>query len=656
MQENRSFDHYFGSLRGVRGFGDPRAVTLPSGNPVWQQPGSNGDILPFHPPAAQLGLHFLQDLAHDWNSTHEAWNNGNYDGWVQSKGPLTMAHYTRADIPFHYALADAFTICDSYHCSVMGATYPNRHHMWTGWSGNDGQGNGPALDNSTPGFSWPTYPEVLQKAGVTWKIYQDLGDGLDEGSSWGNSSNHPYAGNYGCNTLLCFDAYRNAAPGTPLFERARTGTNVASGEELLSDFRQDAINGTLPQVSWLTSPEAYTEHPNWPANYGAWYISQVLDALTANPETWSKTAFFLLYDENDGFFDHVVPPTPPTSIADGASTVDTSNEMFAGDGQFSAGPFGLGPRVPMLVISPWSRGGFVNSEVFDHTSLIRFIQKRFRNHFHGLDETNITPWRSAVAGDLTSAFDFAVRKEAWEGNGITSLPSTVAYMPPDELRHPDYSPQPPAVQVMPVQEPGFRAARPLPYAITVSCEMNAAGDALTLQFSNNANGTAALQMRSGPLAPDPSAGPWSFTVEGGKSLSYVLPLSTGSPGSYDVAVHGPNGFFRAFRNGGPNSTQNALEARLVYEPRLNGVTFFAANNNTEWCTLLIKDGYSGETLRVPIAPAKVFQQFFPLRKTGGWYDLLLQIESDDNFQQHFAGHLENGAQSFSDPAFGPAQA
>ena len=170
MQENRSFDHYFGSLRGVRGFGDPRAVTLPSGNPVWQQPGSNGDILPFHPPAAQLGLHFLQDLAHDWNSTHEAWNNGNYDGWVQSKGPLTMAHYTRADIPFHYALADAFTICDSYHCSVMGATYPNRHHMWTGWSGNDGQGNGPALDNSTPGFSWPTYPEVLQKAGVTWKI------------------------------------------------------------------------------------------------------------------------------------------------------------------------------------------------------------------------------------------------------------------------------------------------------------------------------------------------------------------------------------------------------------------------------------------------------------------------------------------------------
>jgi phospholipase C len=115
MQENRSFDHYFGMLRGVRGFGDPRAVRLPSGDPVWRQPHGEGYVLPFHPlapegDAGNLGLTFLEDLAHDWTTTHAAWNEGRYDHWVPSKGPVTMAHLTRSDIPFHYALADAFTV------------------------------------------------------------------------------------------------------------------------------------------------------------------------------------------------------------------------------------------------------------------------------------------------------------------------------------------------------------------------------------------------------------------------------------------------------------------------------------------------------------------------------------------------------------------
>ena len=146
---------------------------------------------------------------------------------------------------------------------------------------------------------------------------------------------------------------------------------------------------TLPQVSWLVAPEAYSEHPNWPANYGAWYISQMLDALTANPAVWSKTAFFLLYDENDGFFDHMVPPTPPHGREQGLSNIATTHEIFPGHRpvpkpgdkdnhhELVPGPYGLGVRVPMVVISPWSKGGFVNSQVFDHTSLIRFIEARF---------------------------------------------------------------------------------------------------------------------------------------------------------------------------------------------------------------------------------------------------------------------------------------
>ncbi len=132
MQENRSFDHYFGTLRGVRGFGDPRAVKLPTGKSVFHQPDSSnpdGFLLPFHPNASNLGLKFLEDTPHDWTGTHAAWNGGNYDQWVPHKGTTSMAYLTRNDIPFHYALADTFTVCDAYHCSLLGPTDPNRYHM-----------------------------------------------------------------------------------------------------------------------------------------------------------------------------------------------------------------------------------------------------------------------------------------------------------------------------------------------------------------------------------------------------------------------------------------------------------------------------------------------------------------------------------------------
>ena len=218
-----------------------------------------------------------------------------------------MAYLTRDDIPFHYALADAFTICDAYHCSVMGPTDPNRYYMWTGWVGNDGQGGGPVISNAEVGYDWSTFPELLQNAGVSWKIYQDVGTGLDANGYWGWTEN-PYIGNYGDNSLLYFHQYQNAAPGTPLYEKAKTGTNILQGGTLFDRLRTDVASNSLPQVSWIAAPEAYSEHPNWPANYGAWYISQVLDALTSNPEVWSKTALFINYDENDGFFDHIVPP------------------------------------------------------------------------------------------------------------------------------------------------------------------------------------------------------------------------------------------------------------------------------------------------------------------------------------------------------------
>jgi len=275
MHENRSFDHYFGTLRGVRGFGDPRAIKLPSGKSVWHQPDANnpdGYVLPFHPDKNNLGLAFIEDTPHDWISTHGAWNNGTYDQWVPSKGTTAMSFLTRNDIPYHYALADAFTVCDAYHCSLLGPTDPNRYHMWTGWVGNDGSGGGPVIDNAEAGYGWSTYPELLEKAGVSWKIYQDIGEGLDAADFWGWTGDKPYIGNYGDNSLLYFHQYQNAPDSSPLAQKARTGTNILKSGTLFDIFRQDVLANQLPQVSWIVAPEAYTEHGNWPPNYGAWYV------------------------------------------------------------------------------------------------------------------------------------------------------------------------------------------------------------------------------------------------------------------------------------------------------------------------------------------------------------------------------------------------
>ncbi|WUG35669.1 hypothetical protein OHN74_36570 [Streptomyces sp. NBC_00459] len=319
MQENRSFDHYFGSLRGVRGFGDPHPVTQVNGKSVWHQSDGTKDVLPFRPDADDLGLAFIQDLPHGWSDGHVAFNNGKYDKWIQAKSSTTMAYLNRKDIPFHYALADSFTICDAYHCSFIGSTDPNRYYMWTGYTGNDGKGGGPVLSNDEVGYSWTTYPERLEKAGVSWKIYQDVGDGLDAAGSWGWIQD-AYRGNYGDNSLLYFNQYRDAKPGDPLYDKARTGTDARKGEGFFDQLKADVSGGRLPQVSWIVAPEAFTEHPNWPANYGAWYIAQVLDALTSDPEVWAKTALFITYDENAGLWGLTRAFTPATRRDPGGHT------------------------------------------------------------------------------------------------------------------------------------------------------------------------------------------------------------------------------------------------------------------------------------------------------------------------------------------------
>ena len=631
MQENRSFDHYFGTMRGVRGYGDPHPVTIRNGKPVWRQPSGKGlkdEVLPFRPDLANLGLAFLQDIDHGWESQHGAFADGNHDRWVPAKQtPVTMAHLRRRDIPFHYALADAFTVCDSYHCSMLGPTNPNRYYMWSGWAGNDGKGKGPAISNALHGYGWTTYPERLQQAGVSWKIYQDKGEGLDAANHWGLQLD-AYTGNYGDNALLYFDKFQKAKPGEPLYDRARSGTDVKKNgpdETFFTQLKDDVMGDTggtrLPQVSWIVAPEAFTEHPNWPSNYGAWYVSQVLDALTSDPEVWAKTVLFLTYDENDGFFDHVVPPYPSVGELHGDSTVSLANELYHGPNG-TRGPYGLGIRVPMTVISPWSTGGWVCSETFDHTSIIRFMEERF-----GVREPNITPWRRTVCGDLTSTFDFSR-----SGSPAPTLPPGPS-QPADTGRHQNEpGVHPPAQQRVPRQEPGTRPSRALGYNLKVDVKVS--GNRLAFSLANDGHLGAQLQARSNNVA----GAPFSYTIGSGKTLRPEL----AAHGRYDLSFHGPNGYFRRFAG-------NTHEPLLEVKGRRDGqeLVLTLHNRSGHRVHVHVADAY-GRDKKVRIRKhtrKKVRLGLTPSR----WYDVLVTVAEQPHFRRGLAGRFETGRDSTSDP-------
>jgi phospholipase C len=417
MQENRSFDHYFGTLSGVRGFGDARAHLLPDGRPVFYQPDDlsrDGYVLPFRLDTATTSAQRLHDLSHNWNPLHASWNGGRMDGWVSAhrasdgaSGPLTMGYHTRDDLPFHYALADAFTICDGYHASVMGPTNPNRYYWMTGTIDPDGTSGGPATNNRGRRYRWETYAERLQRAGISWRIYRPE-----------ITAEYPV----GLDVIMNFAAFQDAPTTSALYEDAARQRSV---DTMLADIR----TGNLPQVTWIVPPYDVCEHPDMLPAAGANYLRQLLEAFWSNPKTWSRTAFVLVYDENDGLFDHVVPPTPPPGTP----------------GEFVGGmPIGLGFRVPCLVISPFSRGGFVCGDTFDHTSTLRLIETRF-----GVEVPNLTKWRRETCGDLTAAFGFGEPADP----SVPALPQTAdALGTVERLVATLPSPTVPSVQAMPKPE------------------------------------------------------------------------------------------------------------------------------------------------------------------------------------------------------------
>jgi phospholipase C len=389
VQENRSFDHYFGSYRGVTGYADPSVLPLNDGSglSIFAQPGYPGGydgdhLYPFHLDSYNNG-ECTNDINHSWGPQHTYWDNGKLDGFVKghiaadgpANGPLTMGYYTRKDLSFYYALADAFTLCDHYFCSVIGPTDPNRLYTVSATLDPAGTQGGPILSTSSTRIerygtlSWTTMPEQLQARGVSWKVYGD-----PDGNYGDNVL--PYFKQYQSNPVLAANALTPTFPGT---------------------FQADVAAGTLPQVSWVLAPLISSEHPPAPEEYGEVVAAQVLNTLVSNPAVWSKTALLITYDENGGFFDHVPPPTPPAGTAGEYLTVNP----LPADASGVAGPIGLGFRVPMLVVSPFARGGLVCKDTFDHTSLLRFLETRF-----GAEVPNLTAWRRSVTGDLTSAFNF----------------------------------------------------------------------------------------------------------------------------------------------------------------------------------------------------------------------------------------------------------
>jgi phospholipase C len=420
MQENRSFDHYFGALPGVRGFADP---SVPKSR-FYQPDPSNPDnyLLPFHTDTLSSSAQALPSNSHSWGPQHESWNNGAMNGFVTSHleadgeaGQYTMAYYTRNDIPFHWALADAFTICDGYHCSMLGPTWPNRLYLMTGQVDPDGVAGGPVYSNYVPaeGFSWKTYPELLSEAGVSWKLYQEVD-------------------NYGLNVLEYFDQYQAATTSSPLYQGAMKFYQPGQ-------FEYDALHDQLPTVSWILPTSFQSEHPDYMPAAGADYVAGKIDAIAANPDVWAKTVFVLIYDENDGFFDHVTPPTAPAGTAGEFISVD----------KVSA-PIGLGFRVPCIIVWPWTVGGFVCHDTFDHTSVIRLLEQ-----VTGVVNPNITPWRRQAVGDLTTTLGTVPSRR------VPRLPGTTAELEAAEAQSIKFPlpPIPGADQPFPVQGPGTRPVR-----------------------------------------------------------------------------------------------------------------------------------------------------------------------------------------------------
>ncbi|PWN58851.1 phosphocholine-specific phospholipase C [Chryseobacterium viscerum] len=728
MQENRSFDHAFGALKGVRGFLDKRAFVKQDGHSVFFQKNDEGK----YASPARLDLRntkstWMSSLPHSWADQQKALNKGKYDQWLQAKAsgnkdykniPLTLGYYNREDLPFYYQLADAFTIFDQYFCSSLTGTTPNRLFLWSGTLREEQNGKVKAnvvnenIDyDKTKQAKWKSFPEILEQQNVSWRIYQNeislpkgmsgeeeawLSNFTDNPIEWFSKFNVKFSKGYYQNIPNIIAYLKQEIEKNPkqkerleammaevqedqvkyhpdnysklskeeknLHEKAFT-TNAndpdywnleigkdENGERLvvpegdvLFQFRKDVEEKKLPLVSWLVAPEHFSDHPGSPW-YGAWYISEVLNILTKDPETWKKTIFIINYDENDGYFDHVLPFAPPVNPSqpvdmngkEGVEYVDQSQEYMSNPSlknyEKIEGTVGLGYRVPMIIASPWTKGGFVNSEVSDHTSVLQFLEKFIMKKFSkNVHVDNISDWRRAVCGDLTSAFNSssvkAPQMNYLDQKEYTKTINAAKNKPVPNLKW--YSESELNNHLLEIQERGLKPSNPLPYHFHVNLEGG------NIKMSNlKENGVPLLiydrtQFNSTHYH-------FSYALYAKQELSHAV-----HSGAYEYEVFGPNGFFRKFK--GSNIPE--LEIVLLNMTSKNQIELIIRNHKSKNISISMEDlyGKTKKTISVQKPEEKIS---IDLDKNKGWYDLKLTL---NDHLWHFAGRIETGKVSVSDP-------
>ncbi len=625
MQENRSFDHYYGTLQGVRGFSDKQVLRYQNGTTIFDQPDKKrtdlGYLLPFHMDSTTVDAQNAGDLDHSWSGDHSARNSGLWNNWTAAKTEQTMGYFTRSDLPFNYALADAFTICDGYHQSILGPTSPNRMYFWTGTS--SGWTSNPP-DYTVEFTSVTTYPELLLNAGISWQVYtnHEVGDG---------SGSNGWVGDYGDNPLWFYQQYQTsekaattagqqlAVQGAVQPWQPNAGTPLGPNHvnHVLAQFISDCAAGTIPQVSWVVAPYEYSEHPSASPSYGAHYVRTVLEALMGNQALWETTALFITYDEHDGYFDHVLPGSPETTV---------TNEYISGL------PIGFGPRVPMIVCSPWTRGGYVDSNSYDHTSVLRFLET-----WTGVQAPNITAWRRSVTGDLTAAFDFTSPDFS-----VPTLPDTVPLITQSDAEKSFPSVAPPAegAQAMPVQESGTRPHRPSQVMPQADVTVNRSSHTVTATMSNAGQVGVSLF-----VFPDKylAASVTPFTVVSGTNKTYTWTATKKNNYGYAFSIYGPDGFVRSFAGDivGASTTTGQI-------PRVTGtpvtgsalslqLTLANDGTTTVTYTLTVND-YAGTTQTVTVGANGLANVTWPV-DSDGYYDVVITANTSDGFTRRYAGRI-----------------
>ena len=788
MQENRSFDHTYGTLQGVRGFNDPRAIVKPDKNLVWLQNNAEGETYaPFRLNIKDTNATWLGSLPHSWGNQVDARNGGKFDKWLIAKPsghkgfakvPLTMGYYNREDIPFYYSLVDAFTVCDQNFCSSLTGTTPNRLYLFTGTVRAEQHPDSFAhVRNEDVDFfipaSWPTFPERLEENNISWKIYQNeisLPSGFDgDEDAWlSNFTDNPieFFAQYNVQHAASYRSFiRKIVTTLPsdidaLKEKMKTLTagssdfikaqhqldekqewlkrakediekyteenfeklsqreknihqkafSINSNDphyrqletlqyaddgtardmkvpkgDVLHQFRDDVDNGKLPTVSWIVSPENFSDHPGAPW-YGAWYVAEVMDILTKKPEVWQKTIFILCYDENDGYFDHVPPfvaPDPANKNSGHVSaSIDASSEyitkaqdMKKYDEKHSReSAIGLGFRVPLVIASPWSRGGNVCSQVFDHTSIIQFVEKFLSTKFNiKIEETNITQWRRTVCGDLSSVF------KPYNGEKINPLafpaknsfvesihkakfkkdPSGYRTLSADEITAANKRTD--SGKVVPAQEKGVRPATSIPYQLYADGLLSDDKKiiAIKLAAANEIFGTTSA---GSPFYVYANTGNdlaiRTYAVAAGDTLTDSWNIDDFANGQYHLSLYGPNGFFRELKG---NAADPAIDISVEYsrlasdkKKATGNIEIYATNASGQAQILEITDNAykTGKHVLTVAANKRPSTLMLNLSKSFGWYDFTVRIKGNATFEKRYAGHVETGKASFTDPLMG----